>query len=887
MADLRYSVDVNTATAQRNLENLKKTVATTNDSFIKFKNVLGTVAIGSFITGAYKAADAISDIGKASGLGTQYVIGFTRALQQNGGSADTASTAIGRLSQSVQGALEGSKPLQERFAQLGITVDELAASSDKDIMNKVVKSLGTGSGNATKMAAGMDLLGRSVTSVDWNGVAQDIDGTVNNAAGLATTYDKAGQASDDFAKALDILRGKVLEALTPVTNFVLGMNKIGEGADTAGKWLSSFFGWIVKIGAVLATVAGVFALFASGAGEAGAAGVAVVGVCARIGMIGRSLGTTFGSIVTQFGGLTRALRTGGNFFEEIWTTISIFATKRLPYLGQAFKWTGELIRDHWKQLTVWIAAGAASLGESFDWLKEKMGFKAEAPVVDNSSALKKQQEDAKEALRVAAEKAAKQAILDKARAEEAAKAQAKINAGIADETNAIAGKMAAYQAANAEQIRALEYARDGVNLSERDKAILDARIAAERSFGNEKESLLAREAELKRTIAGTDKEAAATAREQLPLVQDAIAAVTAEYLKQVPAVEAAAAAAFDATQKQITLENLRQFTVSETTKAERELQAIQDEMAKMTLPELEQKYYDIGAAALASAQDAINAENERRAAAKMTTLSVEEEAQYRAVALQKSEKLYDATKKSYEMSRTFSTGWKKAMNEYVVNATNAASRAESLFKKATQGMEDAIVNFAKTGKFEWKNFISMMLEELLRSQIQQVFAQMMGNMSNSMSGVTGGGGGNLLGNLLGGIGSLFGGGSSGYMPGESGGIPTGNSGGGLLAGLGNIVGSIGSGIGSVVSGIGDFFGGFFANGGNLGAGKWGIAGENGPELISGPATVTPMGGGGVTNVTYNINAVDAMSFKQLVAQDPSFIHAVAMQGAKSMPSTRR
>jgi phage-related minor tail protein len=237
------------------------------------------------------------------------------------------------------------------------------------------------------------------------------------------------------------------------------------------------------------------------------------------------------------------------------------------------------------------------------------------------------------------------------------------------------------------------------------------------------------------------------------------------------------------------------------------------------------------------------------------------------------------------MSRSFSTGWKKAMNDYVANATNAAQRAQELFSRATKGMEDAIVGFAKTGKFEWKSFVADMLEQLLRSQIQQVFASMMGGMQNSMSGFTGAaGGGNLLGGLLGGVGSLFGGGSSGYMPGESSGMPTGTS---LFGGIGDIVGSIGSGIGSVVSGIGDFFGGFFANGGNLGAGKWGIAGENGPELISGPASVTPMGGGGVTNVTYNINAVDAMSFKQLVAQDPGFIYAVTQQGARSMPGTRR
>jgi hypothetical protein len=44
--------------------------------------------------------------------------------------------------------------------------------------------------------------------------------------------------------------------------------------------------------------------------------------------------------------------------------------------------------------------------------------------------------------------------------------------------------------------------------------------------------------------------------------------------------------------------------------------------------------------------------------------------------------------------------------------------------------------------------------------------------------------------------------------------------------------------------------------------------------------------GGSTNVTYNIQAVDAASFQALVARDPSFIHAVAMQGARGIPARR-
>lgn len=63
------------------------------------------------------------------------------------------------------------------------------------------------------------------------------------------------------------------------------------------------------------------------------------------------------------------------------------------------------------------------------------------------------------------------------------------------------------------------------------------------------------------------------------------------------------------------------------------------------------------------------------------------------------------------------------------------------------------------------------------------------------------------------------------------------------------LGSLGGGGGAGLNIGGMSFGGFYANGGTLGAGQWGIAGERGPEIIHGPARITPMddmrGGGGV------------------------------------------
>ncbi len=72
-------------------------------------------------------------------------------------------------------------------------------------------------------------------------------------------------------------------------------------------------------------------------------------------------------------------------------------------------------------------------------------------------------------------------------------------------------------------------------------------------------------------------------------------------------------------------------------------------------------------------------------------------------------------------------------------------------------------------------------------------------------------------------------------------------------------------------------------GGNLMPNRPVLVGESGPELFypSTSGSVLPNGMG--TQVTYNINAVDAPSFQALVARDPEFIYAVTRQGARRLP----
>ena len=114
----------------------------------------------------------------------------------------------------------------------------------------------------------------------------------------------------------------------------------------------------------------------------------------------------------------------------------------------------------------------------------------------------------------------------------------------------------------------------------------------------------------------------------------------------------------------------------------------------------------------------------------------------------------------------------------------------------------------------------------------------------------------------------------------------------MLAGLMGM----GEGGGGIIGGIAKIFG--FANGGNPPVGQPSLVGERGPELFvpQSAGKIIPnnkLGGGApsivnnTTAVTYSIQAVDASSFRSLLARDPEFIHNVAEQGRRSLPIRSR
>ncbi len=89
----------------------------------------------------------------------------------------------------------------------------------------------------------------------------------------------------------------------------------------------------------------------------------------------------------------------------------------------------------------------------------------------------------------------------------------------------------------------------------------------------------------------------------------------------------------------------------------------------------------------------------------------------------------------YEQSRTFGYGATKYFKEYMESATDAAKHAERVFGTAFKGMEDGLLEFCKTGVFNFQKFADAIIEEIMRIIIrQQVIAPIAGAIGGAFAG---------------------------------------------------------------------------------------------------------------------------------------------------------
>ena len=192
---------------------------------------------------------------------------------------------------------------------------------------------------------------------------------------------------------------------------------------------------------------------------------------------------------------------------------------------------------------------------------------------------------------------------------------------------------------------------------------------------------------------------------------------------------------------------------------------------------------------------------------------------------EKSQEVITATKTEIEESRKWNTGWKSAFDQYVEDATNAATLAKDVFNSVVGSMNSALDNFVMTGKFNFSSLATSIIQDLLKIQLK---ASLAGVLKAGASGLS----------------SMFGGAFA-----DGGNIPSGKFG---------LVGEAGPEL---------------------------VAGP--ATVTSAKDTAGMIGGGDTNNHYYNIQAVDSKSVAQLFAENRMTMFGMVEQARRELPMRTR
>jgi lambda family phage tail tape measure protein len=870
MADIKYSIDTDVSGSVNPLQQLQTQLGKTQGAFSSLKSAIGTLGVSALVASAYQLADSLNDISDASGMALKNVMGFSQAIAASGGSVDGALNGIGRFNQTLSSAAEGSKQSQNAFLELGITFQELRTLSEQDLLARTVQGLANTTDNAKRTAIAVDIFGKSFAGVDFAKVNGNLDDFIKKSGVSADAVKAAGDASDNFASAFKTLQIQILASLQPISELVNNIAKASEAINT-----------FIKIAVQIASVAATFFILTKVVSVATAAFLAIrAGIASAGGVmtVVSNAFNNFAAILGQLNSIGGPLRGTFVVLRNYIGDLGKWALNSIPglaSLGLALSYLGDYASGAYAKLKDLLG-----IGEKPTFLDQAEVDRENKLLAQRAAELKKNQEDTRK-IKTESEK-------------------------LSVELNKV---LKAYQDTNKEANLKYKLETDALNQSDKAKALAQERFSAEKSFNQELQKLQDQINEKRN--AGTPVDLAV-----IPQLEAAQGRLRAEYNKQKASIDAlvesrinaerakqldifstaqlidlqnkandliersatmflplqakgyaeleiaarnAAKAKIEAEQERrgeklspeeatkyyeaarqgidnvkaaqdqlnVSTEkyNLVQYGLKNQYDMYDKIRDVQLEMATTGMTALEKKHYDVAAAARKSADAQIRAEELRTG----RFFDFDERQAYYDEAQKGVKELQDAETDAYNKSRDGILSLRKSIAEYVDDTTNAAKIVETTFKKATQGMEDALVKFAKTGKFEWKSMVSSMLEDLLRSQLRQTMASVFQIGGNQVKG----GGGGLLG-------------------------------------------------GSIIPGI-------LAAGGPVSDRRPYLVGERGPELFvpnSAGSMVPNSGLQGGGNVTYNISAVDALSFKQMIAKDPGFIHAIATQGSKYTPARR-
>ena len=813
------------------LDKLDKQTAAVNTGISKLNNGItrfaqaGALAFGVLTVRAINYADAINDTAEATDISVESILALQKAAIGSAVSFGDINSALLRFNENLGvAASSGGKSLREALGQVGVSIQDLANLPTDQLLVNVLENLAKETDKSKQAALATDIFGKSIRGLPFeelkSGLQQSIDAQSKNAEAIQ----RSAILADNYERAMNTLSMAILEVISPMVNFI---NTMAESEGTIARVID-----IIKIlGVVIATV---FAFTAVGAavriiGTVGRGFSALVGIVKNVGSA-ISLNmfapmSKFMQLLRGVGGLIGGVLGGTAAYKALFGGEEEAKGKPKPTTSSKATVPGaspfagrkvETLKSDVQKVRNVLASAQEQFDEAQSSYNQLIGVFEKTPNI-NLQALQF------EALSRAAETLGKVIPKPAQLIERDFNMSLKKQAEQLRITDVQLNLSTLQQEKFAQEIKSASQA-----LTERQQKLTDVNYQ-QALFNNNLQGARVTQQEQVATLELANK---ALAANQISLT---------EYGKIVSSLPTEVLALTD---KQKLLQD--QFA--------RDLNAQKDADA-LAIYRLEI------ARASGDVRSFIDAYSQYKS---IFGATAEGELATALKGARDDIKLTDARKKAYgDLAVQFKSGAISA-REFRAAASSlgidegAANRVAAIYGSAA----DQIVFY----------------NEMLEKSVEKLATKFEDDLTNSILA-----GKNLFSSFKDFVGNILNDIAAQIIRQQIA-SPLADALGGLAKGLGSsIFGKVaapGGGAGSAFGSIGNWFAGFFADGGAIGAGKIGIVGENGPEFVSGPATVTPMGQGvssDTFNVNFNISAIDTQSGADFIMRNKPIITGVIEQ----------
>lgn len=166
MANLNVKVGLDRSGFQTGLAAMENAVG-------KFGNRLTGVLAGSFsfaaigagISKAIDQGDQLQDLANRFGVAASAIQEIGNAASLSGGSVEDVAAAMNKLARNAGEAIGGNQQLQESFAKIGLSTQELMGMSPQDLFFALSRAVSSGSLGMEDFAVASDLAGRGAATL--------------------------------------------------------------------------------------------------------------------------------------------------------------------------------------------------------------------------------------------------------------------------------------------------------------------------------------------------------------------------------------------------------------------------------------------------------------------------------------------------------------------------------------------------------------------------------------------------------------------------------------------------------------------------------------------------------------------------------------------------